>query len=187
MRNTFAMVCRMYGYLFVLTLALSSAMAVAADPDANAVARKVFGSKANYEIAMKAEKVTLCRLKPFGNNYGFDKPRGYHEDERLDVAPEAAEKLRKLLNDTEVYYFRTGPRSGGADGCITSYGVRFFFDNEDASLEVNLCLGCGDIGMSRKGNIFNETPLTRKGKFAFIRICKELFPDDEGIQRLKSE
>lgn len=166
-----------------MTFVCLAATATAAGRDADLVAKKAFGSSTNFEVVMEAEKVLVCRLTPQGNDGGFRKPSGYREGEKFEVPPKLIAKLREELSDSESYVHRTAPRSGGAHGCITTYGVRFFFTKGASTLEVNLCLVCRVIGISRDGKIFKETPYKRDTDFT--NLCKELFPEDQEIQRLK--
>jgi hypothetical protein len=162
------MIYRFFTIISCLSLLLASAMAV--EPS---VARIVFLTESNFKLIMKAEKVTVCRLTP-REKAGFVIPerRTYDEGAHTEVAAEVLAELRSILADPQTYHLiKEKPTS--FTGCVPLYGLRIRFANDKTNVDVDLCLKCGDLAVTRKGKILRETPLKDKSKL--IEISGRLF------------
>ncbi len=136
-----------------------------------------FGSKNGIAVIRNAESVQAYRLAP-ENSYAKSFDDYESTSDAIPLSGKLAERTKTcLLNNRHCI--------GGEKGCRPDYGVRLHFSHGDESIDVLLCFSCKIL------RVYQNSKLVGGGHFDTIEeelldIVKQLFPDDDGIQALKS-
>jgi hypothetical protein len=142
------------------------------------VVQDAFEGIENYDRVMNAPTVQVCRLHIDSASPPEIDGRAYREGPKFAVSAEQVARLRQILADPATYSFDS------AKGCEPTYGVRFLFESEANPIALNLCFDCKILAFSREGKVVAGEDF-ENAESQLIALCKELFPDDAEIQRLK--
>jgi RNA polymerase sigma factor (sigma-70 family) len=162
------------------------------DKDKNApeVLRQRYGDK-TIAIIKAATKVEVFRLDP--KDYVDPAKTKEGQDKRFggyaitlkgdDQGEKFARKAAALLLDRDNFVLNA------AKGCIFSPGVGLRFWKGKEYAELLLCYQCSELKViapdTKAQGVKNPMADFEKGRAAFVKLAKELFPKDEAIQGLK--
>jgi len=164
--------------------------AVEANAGAQAEARltKLFGDKAARKPIAECAKIEAYRLESFlttarREQQGEDLSdkqrigRGVVISGPVQVDKEMAKKIVALLTDPAAYRDRRNE-------CEPMPGVAIRFVCEDQPRDVMICLECDVIYVMREGKSGGAVEF-QPAHDRFVKLAKELFPNDPLIQKLK--
>lgn len=142
-------------------------------------AQRLFGGPRGVETLLHPEQVVAFRLgRPPGNQGGSVGIKAYPVTVGpVDVPPDAAQALAKLLLDDRSYSWDT------MKSCTPEYGVRTTFIQGDEEIEVNFCFECGRALVRRDGQTIRVHDFDPSAQ-QLTALIRPLFPDDPQIQAL---
>jgi len=140
------------------------------------VMREFGGAKGLYTV-LKAERVEAFRIQPPASDPSASGPACSIIAGPIAVPHAIRRELSAMLTREESYGW------GYSVGCLPTYGVRLSFFCGRDRVDADLCLTCTVMRFYRNGE---RTGGALMGPSAdkLTQFAKELFPDDEAIQKL---
>jgi hypothetical protein len=135
-----------------------------------------FGGAETYEAIQAAASVVATRLGKRKDGTTYDTATIADYPETAKGKPADAETVWRLKHAL------VAPR-GGLKTCVPLYGVRLAFNGPKGSVDVLLCFECNLLGVFRDGKRVGAGAFD-VGRPELVYIAKQLFPDDELIQKM---